>query len=122
MTHEMYVEVWKNPKTGEWTREKDLPEDATNDDGDITWEHREVTITCEGYYRYVPAKLSGPPEDCYPEESDGEITGWESDTEGVAPTKEELDEAFQAIVSSCHSGRCNDDYEPDPPDSYRDCL
>jgi hypothetical protein len=108
MTHETNIEVWKNPKTGEWTREKDLPEEATNDDGDITWEHQEATITFEGYYRYSPAKLSGPPEDCYPEESESEITSWESDVEGVTPTKEERDEAMLAIIESTRSYGCRD--------------
>ena len=31
---------------------------------------REVDIECECWGYYIPAKLCGPPEDCYPEEGE----------------------------------------------------
>jgi len=34
---------------------------------------REVDIECECWGYYIPAKLYGPPEDCYPEEGEFEI-------------------------------------------------
>ena len=34
---------------------------------------REVEVECVCWGYYIPAKLSGPPEDCYPEEGDFEV-------------------------------------------------
>lgn len=88
----------------------------------------EVTINVEYYADYQPAKLSGPPEDCYPDCSSLEIEDWtvlnindlSDNGDHSQPSPKELCDAFQAdrerIEEACwedfeakrHEGRCDE--------------
>jgi hypothetical protein len=48
-----------------------IPEDQVREGEEGELVYIEVDCDCWGYY--MPAKLCGPPEDCYPEEGDFEV-------------------------------------------------
>lgn len=62
-------------------------------------------VIVDVYYRatYQPARVSGPPEDCYPDESELSITGFDvvgvrdllDEPNFVMPSAEELQDAFE---------------------------
>jgi len=60
------------------------------DDGQGEWRSLTVSFTATATLSYQPARLSGPPEDCYPEESEIDLESlvldscFEYDAEGDA--------------------------------------
>jgi len=61
------IERYKHKESGEMFI--DLPENSNEDDYElVTFE-----IEIEGSAHYTPGRTSGPPESCYPDDSDSEI-------------------------------------------------
>jgi hypothetical protein len=78
---------------------------------------REVDIECECWGYYIPAKLCGPPEDCYPEEGEFEVQSAIApdypDVPFVLTESEEDDLAQQCDSTGCCDGP---DYDPEYDD------
>lgn len=85
-------------------------------------------LSCEYGVSYTPAYISGPPEDCYPEESDageptyfidGEEVDYNELPKGLAAIADKLYEAGPGEYGYSQSDVDNEpDYEPDYYDDY----
>ena len=91
---------------------------------DIVWDFEDLeglTVTCSlnVVYRYAPGKYSGPPEDCYPDECEGEITllgvmrvctayGY---VEPESATRNQLREAVNSRLDSTPLDSCGSEQE-----------
>lgn len=112
------IERFLDNQTGNYLTEPELPENFDEERYEYT--SVELTVTGSGYY--TPARLYGPPEDCYP--SDGEleiesIIGPDDKEWSLLITeleKDSIEIEFQDYLES-HSGYSSSDYgPPDPPD------
>lgn len=83
-------------------------------DIDVSWEdednNRTVELTVHGTISaYYPAKISGPPEDCYPAEG-GELEDWEITVNEVTFYNDDGDELPVAITDEIKK-KIADDYD-----------
>ena len=84
--------------------------------GEEDFELVEVDVDCDVYAVYCPAQLSGPPENCHPDESEfevSEITPCDERFAGM-PLRMTEDEENE-LAQTAWSG---DDNDYDPPDDY----
>lgn len=99
--------------------------DECDDDCVLTEKEYEVSASVS---KYVPAKISGPPENCYPAEG-GEVeidsitlNGKDVDLEDFSPKEiEKMEEQlFEAAQDDADDYDCepDDDYDDGPPDSF----
>jgi len=96
-----------------------VPEEGIHRDADADLVILEVECDCYGYYE--PARLSGPPEDCYPEEYDFEISNVrvEGYPDFTARDLTETEERWieERFFDDMNEAACDGpDYEPDYDD------
>lgn len=111
------IERYVNKKTGQKTAYLLDPEDPE-------YEYETFTLKVEGSAYFTPGRLSGPPENCYPDEGDCEIIAcvgpdgkdWESQL--THSERDAILDQIQEEVSS-DEGPDPDDYDYEP-DSGRD--
>jgi len=68
--YDVVIDRYKDPDTGKYYTEGE----AEEIDLDEKFEFKEILLFVEGGAYYIPGCLFRAPEDCYPEESDVEIT------------------------------------------------
>lgn len=94
----------------------------TNLDDDFEYQYEEHTLKVEGRSYFSPGKMYGPPENCYPDEGETEITAvigpdgkdWEH---LLTPSeKESILEQIATEVQEHIPEPDYDDYEPDYDD------
>lgn len=78
-------------------------------------EYQVITLTVSGWYYSYPAKTYGDPQDCYPADSDHEITSL-VDANGKdwidEVTPSEMDSIVSKLIEEVSSGDRSIDYEP----------
>lgn len=69
-TFDFEIERYRDKETGNYYLVSDVPDRS---DDNFEFEYETITLEVSGSSYFVPGKISGPPEDCYPDEGDTEI-------------------------------------------------
>lgn len=109
---EFVVERYRHPISLNIMSEED------GDDETDSYEHIEVTLNVEGSSYFTPGRYSGPPENCYPDEGETEITSVVDDkgNDWMNLLTDSEKERIKELIIEAVQESDDDDYDGDSDD------
>jgi len=114
---EFEIERYKSRETGVL-----FAHDSVPTDDDFEYEYQIILLQVEGRSYFESGRSYGPPENCYPDEGETEITivkgpdGKDWEDQLTESEKDSIIESIQERVTDSCDGPDPDEYEPDYDD------
>jgi len=116
------IERCRNKQTGQFLTEDEAYKEALESPFgeewfDLNYEYQLIKLEVEGSSYFAPGRYYGPPENCYPDEGDTEITSV------IGPNKEDWESRLTEDEREDILNKIQDDVSsdgPDPDDYYDD--